>query len=548
MTSIDDVAARDAGRSAVHHVLLIAAHGSSTDARAREQVQRHAARIGALVPHDETVVGFARGTPSVADVIARLAAGAADVTTHVTVLPFMTSAGHYAQQVLPRLLHDGLAQANATGVTVQTTLPVGGSRRVVAVLQRRALRRAAQERWQPRDVAILLVGHGTRRQSRSRDTALAHARALATRGWGSVQAAFIDDDPEIAPVVAAITQRQVIILPFLIGGAAHHLVDIPAALGFAPFPGTADAPGAPIVDADGRQLLLDAPLGSDDALSDIAASIAARAWQRWCMRRGRVASGAETSRAAKPGSVHLVGAGPGAADLITVRGQRAVRRADVILHDRLLSPDVLAMARPDARLIDVGKQATTPQESQTAINEALVAEALAGHRVVRLKGGDPFVFGRGTEELDACHAAGIATRVTPGLSSALAAPAAAGIPVTERHVSRSFAVVTASTDNVDTPMLDHLRAVAQADTLVVLMGHARLRAIAALLVADGRDERTPVVCIERATLPGQRIARGTLATIGDATDRAGLQAPMVIVIGATAGRGAHRSLDVEQLV
>lgn len=547
MTFVDDVAAHGAGRDAVLHVLLIAAHGSSTDARAREQVQRHAARIAALVPHDETVVGFARGTPSVSDVIAQLGARAATMQTHVTVLPFMTSAGHYAQQVLPRLLHDGLTHATAAGVTVHTTPPVGGSRRVVGVLQRRALRRAAQQRWQPRDVAILVVGHGTRRQSRSRDTALAHARALATRGWGSVQAAFIDDDPEIAPVVATIAQRRVIILPFLIGGAAHHLVDIPAALGFAPFPGTADAPGAPIEDAGGRCLLLDAPLGSDDALSDIAASIAANAWRRWHTRRDRPAATDARADGAPRGTVHLVGAGPGAADLITVRGRRAVQRADVILHDRLLSPDVLAMARPDAQLIDVGKHSHTPQESQTAINEALVAAALAGHRVVRLKGGDPFVFGRGTEELDACHAAGITTRVTPGLSSALAAPAAAGIAVTERHVSRGFAVVTASTDTVDAPLMDHLRAVAHADTLVVLMGHARLRAIAALLVDAGRDAQTPVVCIERATLPGQRIARGTLATIGDATDRAGLQAPMVIVIGATAGRGAPRSLHAQQL-
>lgn len=512
----------------VRQILLIAAHGSSSDERARAQVLRQAAHIASIVPHDVTITGFARGAPSIADAISQCVTAAGGERSVVTVLPFMTSAGHYATQVLPQRLRDALDAQAASHVSIVTTSPVGASRRIATVLHRRALRLAARQRWSPKEVAVVLVGHGTRRQATSRDTALAHARALAGRGWSDVQAAFIDDDPTIADVVVTLRARHVIVLPFLIGGGAHHLIDIPEALGFPGIDDASDAPAAPMRDAAGRTFVLDAPLGSDDTLADIAAVIAARAWQRNLRHDG-------APRGPTRGSVHLVGAGPGAPDLISLRGQRALAGADVVLYDRLVSAEILAMARPDARRIDVGKEAQTPQHSQTAINDALIAEAQRGHRVVRLKGGDPFVFGRGSEEVEACMAAGIRVRVTPGISSALAGPAAAGIPVTARHISRGFAVVTASTDSDDAPSVDHLAAFAQVDTLVVLMGRARLHAICAMLIEAGRDADTPVACIERATLPEQREVRGTLRTIGAIADAAGIEAPVVIVIGATAG-------------
>lgn len=518
-------------RAPVRQILLIAAHGSSTDERARAQVLGHAARIATLVPHDVTITGFARGTPPIADAMSQCVAAANGERSVVTVLPFMTSAGHYAKQVLPQRLREALDTRAAAHISIVTTAPVGASRRVATLLQRRALRLAARQRWSPADVAVMLVGHGTRRQATSRDTALAHARSLARHGWNAVQAAFIDDDPTIADVVTTLHARHVIVLPFLIGGGAHHLIDIPAALGFPIIDDRADAPTAPMRDVTGRTFVLDAPIGSDDTLAEIAATIASRAWLR-------NAHTCRPARKSQRGTVHLVGAGPGAPDLISLRGRRALARADVVLHDRLVSDVLLAMARPEARLIDVGKESSTPQSSQHAINAMLIAEAQRGNRVVRLKGGDPFVFGRGSEEVDACEAAGIRVRVTPGISSALAGPAAAGIPVTARHISRGFAVVTASTDSGDAHTVAHLAAFAQVDTLVVLMGRGRLQAICMMLIDAGRDAETPVACIERATLPEQRVVRGTLRTISRLADSAGIMAPVVIVIGATAGTSA----------
>jgi uroporphyrin-III C-methyltransferase len=504
-------------------VLLVVAHGSSSDARARERVVSHVAQIAARVPHDDVRVAFVRGAPSVADALRDLRLPGGTPTT-VTVVPFTTAAGYYATSVLP----DALRQAvDRRRTRLLITPPVGGSARIARILHRRALRVAARHGWAVTDTAVLIAGHGTTRHSASRDTALAHARALAARGWASAQAAFIDDTPAIADALAALAARRVIVLPFLVGGATHAGEDIPHALGLS----AADDDAAQHGRVDGRHIALDAPLGVDDSLSDIAADLAIRAWPRATAAPKRRL---RTDGAVATGVVHLVGAGPGAADLLTVRARRLLREADVIVHDRLVSTGTLALARPGAKLIDVGKWPETPQSVQTAINERLVAEAQAGHRVVRLKGGDPFVFGRGSEELDACRAAGVRVTVVPGISSALAAPAVAGIAVTARHISRGFAVVTAATATDDAALAEHVRDYARIDTLVVLMGRARLAAVCRQLMSAGRDAATPVACIERATLPGERVVRGTLATIAVLADAAHLDSPMVTVIGATA--------------
>ena len=174
--------------------------------------------------------------------------------------------------------------------------------------------------------------------------------------------------------------------------------------------------------------------------------------------------------------------------------------------------------------------------SQDEINALLVSEARRGRTVVRLKGGDPFVFGRGSEEAAACREAGVPVYVVPGVSSAIAGPAAAGIPVTARGLARSFAVVTAHTAGPDGELPD-LRGLAAVDTLVVLMGRASLPALAAQLILAGRDPGTPAACIQSATTPEQRVTRAPLATIADAADRDGLQNPVVTVIGAVAALG-----------
>ena len=239
--------------------------------------------------------------------------------------------------------------------------------------------------------------------------------------------------------------------------------------------------------------------------------------------------------------VHLVGAGPGDPGLITARGLELLSGADVVVHDRLIGPELLGEARTDAELIDVGKGPGHAAYSQAEINRLLLAHAGEGRTVVRLKGGDPFVFGRGSEEAEACAAAGIEVHVVPGISSAIAGPAAAGIPVTARGVARSFTVITGHV--ADETSEQSSRAVGgrvaipsplSSDTLVLLMGRANLASIASQLIASGRDPSTPAACIQSATTPEQRVTRATLATIADAVERDGLESPVVTVIGAVA--------------
>jgi uroporphyrin-III C-methyltransferase/precorrin-2 dehydrogenase/sirohydrochlorin ferrochelatase len=238
-------------------------------------------------------------------------------------------------------------------------------------------------------------------------------------------------------------------------------------------------------------------------------------------------------RPASAGSVALVGGGPGDPDLITVRGRRLVASADVVVVDRLAPRDLLGALPEHVEVIDCGKSAHRHNLSQAEINDVLVERARAGKRVVRLKGGDPFVFGRGGEEYLACVAAGVPVSVVPGISSALAAPAAAGIPLTHRGVAADFTVVSghldpgrAPSDGVDWPGL-----ATGAGTLVLLMSMDRLGLIADELIRHGRDGSTPSAVVHRATLPGQHVVRAPLAGLAEAVAAAGVGAPAVVVIG-----------------
>ena len=205
------------------------------------------------------------------------------------------------------------------------------------------------------------------------------------------------------------------------------------------------------------------------------------------------------------GMVHLVGAGPGDPGLLTVGGLRALERADVVVHDRLGTEQLLPLCRPDAELVNAGKMPDRHAMSQDEINAALVAYGRAGRNVVRLKGGDPFVFGRGGEEAEACAAAGLPWTVTPGITSSIGAPAAAGIPVTHRAVATSFTVVTGHEDpskpseQTDWGLLAKLPG-----TLVILMGMGRLARIAEALIAGGRPAGQPAAAIQWGTTPRQR--------------------------------------------
>ncbi len=235
------------------------------------------------------------------------------------------------------------------------------------------------------------------------------------------------------------------------------------------------------------------------------------------------------------GKVYLVGAGPGDSGLMTARALELIAQADTILYDRLIPQDALDGARADAELLFVGKGGHTPSMPQREIEELLVARARDGRAVVRLKGGDPFIFGRGGEEALTLRAAGIAFEIVPGVTAGIAAPAYAGIPVTQRALASAVAFVTGHEDPVKPgAAVDWAALAAFPGTLVLYMGVGRLAEIAAALVAAGRNPDEPVAVVEAGTLARQRAVTGTLATIGERASRAQVRAPSVTVVGEVA--------------
>jgi len=242
------------------------------------------------------------------------------------------------------------------------------------------------------------------------------------------------------------------------------------------------------------------------------------------------------------GKVYLVGAGPGDPGLITVKGLKLLQQADVVLYDRLIPPELLGETRPDAECVDVGKLPTKHRLSQDEINRLLIEHAQRGKMVMRLKGGDPFVFGRGGEEALACYAANIPFEVVPGISSAIAVPAYAGVPVTHRNVTSAFTVFTGHEDPTKPESsIDYtaLAAAARLGTLVLLMGVSHLPEITARLLAEGIAQETPAICIEWGTTPKQRTVEGTLATLPEKVQAASIQSPALTVIGSVVAlRGA----------
>ena len=243
----------------------------------------------------------------------------------------------------------------------------------------------------------------------------------------------------------------------------------------------------------------------------------------WHARRGRTATG----------RVVLVGGGPGDPGLLTLRGYRALLEADVVVADRLGPSELAGLLPSEVEVVDVGKDPRGHAASQDDINALLVQRARQGQVVVRLKGGDPFVLGRGSEEVDACVAAGVAVEVVPGVSSVTAAPALAGIPLTRRGTTQQFTVVSGHVPPGDERSTVDWNAVARGNgTIVLLMGVANLRAIADALVAEGRPADTPAAVVENASLPGQRVVRARLSEVADAAERESVVPPAIVVIGA----------------
>ena len=232
------------------------------------------------------------------------------------------------------------------------------------------------------------------------------------------------------------------------------------------------------------------------------------------------------------GKVWLVGAGPGDPDLLTVKALKLLQAADVVVHDRLTPPAILRLAGEGARLIDVGKRKSRHSLPQADINALLVGLALQGLEVVRLKGGDPFVFGRGGEELEACRAAGVPCVAVPGVSAALAAGASAGAPLTHRGLAQAVTFVTGHAASGSEPQLDWPALAKANQTVVIYMGLSTAPAIAARLVEAGRNASTPALVVENASLPDERRVLTTLKDLG--RDVAALEGPAILIVGEVA--------------
>lgn len=240
------------------------------------------------------------------------------------------------------------------------------------------------------------------------------------------------------------------------------------------------------------------------------------------------------------GTVHLVGAGPGDPDLLTLRAARLLMSATLIVHDGLVDPAILAMARSSARLVSVAKSRSRHTMRQEAINDLLIREARAGNDVVRLKGGDPFIFGRGGEEAEACRAAGVPVEVVPGISSALGAAAAAQIPLTHRDHASIVSFVAGQCKGLTDQ--DWSGLAGKGRTLVIFMGLATAPLITEKLIADGLTPDAPVAVIENATRKDMRVLRASLAALADLVRDERVQSPALIVIGDVARAESEREL------
>ncbi|MFS0777914.1 uroporphyrinogen-III C-methyltransferase [Neobacillus sp. 3P2-tot-E-2] len=231
------------------------------------------------------------------------------------------------------------------------------------------------------------------------------------------------------------------------------------------------------------------------------------------------------------GKAYIVGAGPGDPELITVKALRCIQNAEVILYDRLVNPELLKEAKTNCQLIYCGKQPNYHTLQQETINHLLVKYTKQGKNVVRLKGGDPFVFGRGAEEVEALVAKGLQVEVVPGITAGIAAPVYAGIPITHRELSSSFAIVTGHKSTGKPTDINWKSLATAVDTLAIYMGITNLPYICEELLKHGKKENTPVAVIQQGTTLAQRTVTGTLSSIVGVVEKEGIQNPAMIVVG-----------------
>jgi len=384
---------------------------------------------------------------------------------------------------------------------------------------------------------VLVVGGGAVAVRRARSLADAGAEVLLVAPQVSDPPAgvrierrpFADADLDGAWLVVAATDDPAVNAEVAAGAETRRVFCVrsdEASGGTARVPAVAEKDGLIVAVNGGDDPLRAVALRNAIALALDLGELPARRHRR---SDDRSASVARQGR----GHVALVGGGPGDPELITVRGRRLVADADVLVVDRL-APRALLDELPDGvEVIDSGKAAHRHNLTQDQINDLLVARALEGKRVVRLKGGDPFVFGRGGEEWLACVAAGVPVTVVPGISSALAGAAAAGIPLTHRGVAADFTVVSGHLDpgRPASDVIDWPHFAPGKGTLVILMGMDRLGVIADELIKYGRPPQTPTAVVHRATMAGQRVVRARLDAIAEAAVAAGIGAPSIVVVG-----------------
>lgn len=373
-------------------------------------------------------------------------------------------------------------------------------------------------------LGVLIVGHGSRRAEANEDVREA-ARAICERGgFVLVEPAFLEiEHPNIAEGFARLVQRgarDITVHPYFLSPGRHTRGDIPVEVSEA----ASRHPGI--------NFRITEPLSAHPLV--IEASVE-RIFDSMDHEKHNKATGPlHLSRVlyrAERGTVYLVGAGPGDPGLLTVKALALLESCDAVIYDYLVNPEVLSHVHASADRIYVGKVGGGRHTPQRQINHLLIQQARTGKRVVRLKGGDPFLFGRGGEEAEALVEAGVPFEVVPGISSALAVPAYAGIPLTHRGMSSSVAVITGARGGDGRYAPGAFAHLASADTVVVLMGVAHLREIANDLVNSGRSGETPAAVIRWGTYNGQQTVTGTLGSIAVEAERAGMRAPAVIIIG-----------------
>ena len=362
---------------------------------------------------------------------------------------------------------------------------------------------------------ILVVGHGSRRREANDDVREA-ARKIGERGGFSlVEAAFLEiEHPNIAEGFKRLVKSgacKVTAHPYFLSPGRHTRGDLPREV-------RAVAQRFPGVSYQITEPLSAHPMVIEASIERIRET-------------DNLTSGSEISSSAKRGTVYLVGAGPGDPGLLTLRARDLLASCDFILYDYLVDPEILRFAPVQVKRIYVGKVSGGRHTPQPEINDLLIEQARAGRRVVRLKGGDPFLFGRGGEEAEALYEAGVPFEVVPGISSALAVPAYAGIPLTHRDVSSSVAFLTGTSSGDVDDVSSALADLSRADTIVILMGVSNLRLIADDLVACGRDPQTPAAIIRWGTYETQQTVTGTLQTIADEAENRRMRPPGVIIIG-----------------